>query len=746
MKEKHGPGKEQHGLQGDGQHKSSFGHYDLVRRIDVGGMGEVYLARQRTAFGREVALKVIRSDLVHDITARKRFLREAEVSAHLKHEHILPLYEFGEEQGRLFLVTPYIEGGTLASRLQAGPLSLSETHQLFTALVRAVAYVHKRGVVHRDLKPSNILLDTEEGTGQVYVRLIDFGIASLPGVVSDAPLTSAGNEMGTVAYMAPERLNGVAASSNDIYSLGMILYQMLTRQLPGGDQAMTLAQPLDAVVQRAIAPDPRNRFATADELRHAFENAYQAVRQASRSRPAPLAQNVPVTPVVPAGPVVPANQVDATEPADAEPTEPPTTDKAHTAIPPEPEELGENEPTPRRIAIPRHALPRPAARITQENVAVPRSEMVLAPQPGARFNRSDYNAPTTSFNPSDLQARQSVQHAEDTTSVAAKPSVVRPRKKRKLSALLIVPILIAVVVLIIAGTLFFTASTFASAKVVISPQAHSISNVYTLTANPDTNSVDVAGHALPARTLTLSKTFTKTGPTSGRRLFCFSNDCPRVVSSDDVYKLSVPLKQEAVTQLTRTVNAQLAEKNEVALGNPSFTDVNYNSNPGIDARSDTVTVSLTEQVSIEYASISAAQDMARQLLQSQVQQQQFGQNYALVTPLTQVSQPSVGTVDDNGVATITIAAGGVAKYQITSAQIANLKNQMKGMKLKNAQNFLARQPGLDAQSTHISLSYGDSLPNNARQITITPVDPATMPTVQMPTAQATPGATATPNN
>ncbi|HEV2659470.1 MAG TPA: protein kinase, partial [Ktedonobacteraceae bacterium] len=441
MKEKHGPGKEQHGLQGDGQHKSSFGHYDLVRRIDVGGMGEVYLARQRTAFGREVALKVIRSDLVHDITARKRFLREAEVSAHLKHEHILPLYEFGEEQGRLFLVTPYIEGGTLASRLQAGPFSLSETHQLFTALVRAVAYVHKRGVVHRDLKPSNILLDTEEGTGQVYVRLIDFGIASLPGVVSDAPLTTAGNEMGTVAYMAPERLNGVAAPSNDIYSLGMILYQMLTRQLPGSDQAVTLAQPLDAVVQRAIAPDPRNRFATADELRHAFEDAYQAVRQASRSRPA---QNVPVTPVVP------ASQVDATEPADAEPIEPPTTDKAHTASPPESAELGENEPTPRRVAIPRSALPRPAARITQENVAVPRSEMVLAPLPGARFNRSDYNAPTTSFNPSDLQARQGVQHVDDTTSVATKLPV-RPRKKRRFSALLIVPVLIVIIVLVIAG-------------------------------------------------------------------------------------------------------------------------------------------------------------------------------------------------------------------------------------------------------------------------------------------------------
>src|SRR6266536_1117120 len=143
MREQHGPIQEQHGPIGGGQNKSSFGNYDLVRRIDIGGMGEVYLARQRTAFGREVALKIIRSDLVHDVTARQRFLREAEVSAHLKHEHILPLFEFGEEQGRLFLVTPYIQGGTLALRLQSGPLPLAQVRLLFSALVQAVAYIHK---------------------------------------------------------------------------------------------------------------------------------------------------------------------------------------------------------------------------------------------------------------------------------------------------------------------------------------------------------------------------------------------------------------------------------------------------------------------------------------------------------------------------------------------------------------------------------------------------------------------------
>src|SRR5438045_9104803 len=113
-----------------GQNKLRFGNYELVRRIDVGGMGEVYLARQRTVFDREVAIKIIRSDLVHDSTARKRFLREADVNAHIKHEHILPLYAFVEEQGRLFLVTPYIAGGTLWRRLQAGPLSLAQWHRL----------------------------------------------------------------------------------------------------------------------------------------------------------------------------------------------------------------------------------------------------------------------------------------------------------------------------------------------------------------------------------------------------------------------------------------------------------------------------------------------------------------------------------------------------------------------------------------------------------------------------------------
>src|SRR6266581_7283114 len=131
----------------EGQGRVRFGNYDLVRLIDGGGMGEVYLARQRTAFDREVAIKIIRKELMYDMTARARFLREAQVNTHLKREHILTFIEYGEKEGRLFFVTPYIEGGTLARRLRDGPLSLPAVHQLFSALLKAVNYIHSAGVV-----------------------------------------------------------------------------------------------------------------------------------------------------------------------------------------------------------------------------------------------------------------------------------------------------------------------------------------------------------------------------------------------------------------------------------------------------------------------------------------------------------------------------------------------------------------------------------------------------------------------
>jgi serine/threonine protein kinase len=699
--------KEQRGPIGESQNRRSFGNYDLVRRIDVGGMGEVYLAHQRSAFGREVAVKIIRSDLVHDITARKRFLREAEVSAHIKHEHILPLFEFGEEQGRLFLVTPYIAGGTLGHRLRSGPLSMPEAHQLFSALVQAVAYIHKRGVIHRDLKPSNILLDREDGTDQVYVRLIDFGIASLPGLVGgDAHLTTAGHEMGTIAYMAPERLDGIAAPSNDIYSLGIILYQMLTGQLPDNGSTITLPLPFDAVMKRCIVHNPADRYASADELLRAFEYAYRAVRSAPRPQPAP----VPARSVTP----VPAPLVDL--------------EKLPDSV-----ALGENEPTPKRITMPHPAFPGlslPPKNTTQENKVAPRSELVLTPlsPSGNTFSRADYNAPTTSINPMSLPVPQQAQHVTNTATLGVKPQV-QPRRKRKRSALALVPISIVVILCVIAVVIFMTVPALVTAKITISPQVHTINNTFTLNTNSNLQNIDPGSASIPLRTLSVTDTITKTGPTSGKSLECavFGVNCQKIVSDTDVNQLGLQAKHDA--QLTQDINTQLQSKNATQVGAPSITIVNGIYNPPVGTKSDTVTVSLTEQASVQYILNKDAQDLTHTLLQQQAQQQ-FGSAYQMLDQMTKIGQPHLQTT--GSAIKITVAAASLVEYQISGDQIDTIAGLIKGMKLQNAHVVLAKQPGIDPKTLTIHLSYGNMLPGDARQITISTLNPANLPTVQLP--------------
>jgi serine/threonine protein kinase len=712
MREQHGPMKEQRGPIGESQNRRSFGNYDLVRRIDIGGMGEVYLAHQRSAFGREVAVKIIRSDLVHDITARKRFLREAEVSAHIKHEHILPLFEFGEEQGRLFLVTPYIAGGTLGHRLRSGPLSFSEAHQLFSSLVQAVAYIHKRGVIHRDLKPSNILLDKEDGTGQIYVRLIDFGIASLPGLIGgDAQLTTAGHEMGTIAYMAPERLDGIAAPSNDIYSLGIILYQILTGQLPDNSSTVTLPQPLDAIMKRCIAQNPADRYANADELLRAFEYAYRAVRSAPRPQPAPVLAK-PATPV-PAPRLAPLVNLEKL---------------------PDPVALDENEPTPKRITTPHPAFSRlslPPKNTTQENKVVPRSELILTPLSplGNTFSRADYNAPTTSIDFMSLPLQQQAQRVTNTATLGMKPQL-QPRQKRKRSALALIPISIVVILLVIAVAIFMTIPALVTAKITISPQVHTISNTFTLNASSNLQNIDPGSASLPLRTLSITDTITKTGPTSGKSLECavFGINCQKIVSDNDINQLGLQAKQD--TQIPQDLNAQLQSKNAMQIGAPNITIVNGTYNPPLGTVSDTVTISLTEQASVQYILNKDAQDLAHTLLQQQAQQQ-FGSTYQMLDQMTKIGQPHLQTTDS--AVKITIAAASLMEYQISAGQTDTIADLIKGMKLQNAHAMLVKQPGIDPKTLIIHLSYGNTLPGNARQITINTLNPANLPTVQLPT-------------
>ncbi len=692
MREQHGPIKEQHAFSGNGhsgnkgkQGKPFFGNYDLVRRIDVGGMGEVYLAQQRTAFGREVAVKIIRSDLVHDVMARKRFLREAEVSAHLKHEHILPLVEFGEEQGRLFLVTPYIDGGTLAQRLQSGPLSLSEVHRLFTALVRAVAYIHKRGVIHRDLKPSNILLDQEEGNDQVYVRLIDFGIASIQGMEASAPLTESGNEMGTIAYMAPERLDGVAAPSNDIYSLGVMLYQMLTGHLPTEGKRLPLSPPMEYVVKHCTALDPNDRFSSADELLKVFEQAYRAVK-APKSAPIPAVTSI-------------------------------------------------EDDAPRRTTT-----ARPIGNVAQESK--PRVDTVGTSQvqQNGVFSEEDYNAPTTYIGPAKLVEKTGQLAAVAPVAGALPSKKSRTRRRRKGSIFVGISFTI-IAILLIAGLVgYYTFQAAISATVDLSPQVHVITKVLTVTAKPTQHTIDAGSASVPAYVLTSSKTGSQQGNTTGQKCVLGIFDCQQTVAFSDVDALATQLKQSLRVQAEQDLRRQAQANGATTIGGIGYTDSNLTSDPQIGAVSKTVSVTLTEQGSVEYFKTNEVQNLARLLLTQQTQQQ-FGSSYALLNSSTQVGQPSIQGVDGSGVVTMQIAVGGVAEYQISPTQLENIQSHIKGIKQKDANTFLLKQPGIDPHSVNVHVTYGNTIPSDVHQIKIVPVTPSNIPAVQLPAVK--PGVTPT---
>ena len=202
-----------------------LGAYELLQRLASGGMAEVYCARQLSAFGREVALKVILPCHTEDQTLRTRFLREAYTISRLAHPHILPLIEFGDENGTCYLVMPLIREGTLRDLLQQrGALPIEQAIPLFLQLCDAVQYAHDQGIIHRDIKPQNILLQ-----GGHHVLLADFGIAR---TLLDTQITVTGLGLGTVEYMAPEQALGQADTRSDIYSLGIVLYQLLTGVVP----------------------------------------------------------------------------------------------------------------------------------------------------------------------------------------------------------------------------------------------------------------------------------------------------------------------------------------------------------------------------------------------------------------------------------------------------------------------------------------------------------------------------------
>jgi serine/threonine-protein kinase len=259
------------------------GRYRVISRLGSGGMADVYLAQDQL-LGRQVAVKVLHHHFAEDQEFVERFRREASSAAGLSHPNIVAIFDRGEWNGTYYIAMEYVAGRSLKALVrEAGPLAPLMAIDTVIQILRAARFAHKRGVIHRDLKPHNVILD-EDGRA----RVSDFGIAR----AGASDMTMTGSIMGTAQYLSPEQAQGYSVSaSSDIYSVGVILYELLTGVVPfEGETAVAIAfkqvsatprppselnpalpHTLDAVVLRALAKDPAERYADDDELIAALE-------------------------------------------------------------------------------------------------------------------------------------------------------------------------------------------------------------------------------------------------------------------------------------------------------------------------------------------------------------------------------------------------------------------------------------------------------------------------------------------
>ncbi|MGI9243293.1 MAG: protein kinase domain-containing protein [Verrucomicrobiales bacterium] len=259
-----------------------FPEYEVVEMIGRGGMGAVYKARQ-PALDRVVAIKILPPGAASDAEFAERFRREAAAMAALDHPNIVTLHDFGEREGCFFFIMEYVEGVDLAQRLASGSLTTDEALLLVPQICDALQYSHDRGIVHRDIKPGNILIGR---SGKV--KIADFGLAKLVGTgVDEFALTRTSASLGTPRYMAPEQIETAPSADHraDVYALGVVLYEMLTGEVPAGrfeppsQRVAGLADYFDPIILRAMDADPEKRFNQISELKSGLIEAGEMGRR-----------------------------------------------------------------------------------------------------------------------------------------------------------------------------------------------------------------------------------------------------------------------------------------------------------------------------------------------------------------------------------------------------------------------------------------------------------------------------------
>ncbi|WPZ19469.1 Stk1 family PASTA domain-containing Ser/Thr kinase [Geobacillus subterraneus] len=266
--------------------------YKIISLVGGGGMANVYLARD-IILERDVAVKVLRLDFANDDQFIKRFRREAQAATSLNHEHIVSIYDVGEEEGVYYIVMEYVRGSTLKQYIQQhAPLPVEQALRIMDQLTSAIAHAHENGIIHRDIKPQNILID-EHGN----VKVTDFGIAV---ALSGTTITQTNSVLGSVHYLSPEQARGgIATEKSDVYSLGIVMFELVTGRLPfSGESAVSIVlkhlqgetpspkawnpeipQSVENIILKAMAKDPFYRYPSAREMNEDIRTALDPSRR-----------------------------------------------------------------------------------------------------------------------------------------------------------------------------------------------------------------------------------------------------------------------------------------------------------------------------------------------------------------------------------------------------------------------------------------------------------------------------------